>query len=507
MLLHISASIVRVAVAIYFSVLCTIAALCVKPHVEGRKLRFAVRAIFVLALSALYTTSLLSPTHLLAQTVYVTTIVALLVVTELRLFPNARNIDKLTMLSYILALAPLFRTYGDLRTLILCCGAGLALGFLTNILSYSYVSPLLKVEYPAVIAATVLAVLCFLSGLLQLMLPIIAILLLLSYRRSSILLLALLTGFVFSVAGYDYVVPSLGCLLVSILSLVCRPRFRSRIDIPHTWIGAYVGGRYLCIDIVGLGGFSYVLKVSDEEGRLYAAKVLKESYATNQRVLQEFRDEMSRYLRLNLNHVIKVFEVHVPSQSRPYVEDPPYAIMELGKLSLRKLLLTRGRLRLDEFLKISLRLCEAIRELHHSGLVHLDLKPENVLIMDNKTFLIKLCDLGSAREARGPVRITQISYLYAAPEMVKSLVGSSKSDIYSLGCIMYEMLTGRVPNEFFLKNIPLPPLRSIRPDVPVEIEHLISRMLNPDPEARPDIDQVLKVLSYVSSRYSTSRTV
>ncbi len=506
MLLPLSPSTIKISTVAYLLALCTIVAFSIKPQTRDRRSKLAIRLVLASTLCVLSALLILFP-RILSQVIYIETILILLLVVELKLFPNIKNIDKIGMAIYVLSLAVLFKHYIDISTLVLCCFAGFILGFLLNTLSRTYLTPYLRVEYITVIITTVLIILCFLSGLVNLTLPVIALSLLLSYRRSSTLILTLLSGFVFSTAGYTYIVPSLGCLLASILSLVCRPRFRFRIEIPYTWIGTYVGGRYLCIDVVGLGGFSYVLKVSDEEGRVYAAKILKESYATNQRILQEFRDEMSRYIRLNLNHVIKVFEVHVPSQSRPYIEDPPYAIMELGKLSLRKLLLTRGKLGLDEFLKISLKLCEAIRELHYNGLVHLDLKPENVLIMDEKSFQIKLCDLGSAKESRGPVRITQISYLYAAPEMIRSFIGSTKSDIYSLGCIMYEMLTGRVPNEFILKNMPLPSLRSIRSDVPVELEELISRMLSVDPEARPDIDQVMRVLVYVSSRYSTSRTV
>ncbi len=507
-MIFLTRSIIEYLIEAYVIACLVVVSLSLKSSSLSKKLANIVKTLFVLYPSSALVFEIYQKSLLSNYITYIISAFMLSIIPAIKLFPNMRKSVYVSYAIFIMLCAILFRFSPNIDTLVVVVLTGFILGFLSNCLRDFYLMPRLSIEYILVVLLTTISIVLFINHRIYLCLPALAISLLLLYRKPCIFTLTLLSGFAVTTVSYTYLPVAILSLVECVLSLMYRPRYRAEIPPPYTWIGTYLGGRYLGLDVVGLGGFSYVLKVADDEGKMFAAKILKENYAKDSRVVQEFREEMSKYLKLDLKCVVKVFEVHIPPpESREYIEDPPYAIMELAKTTLRKLLLLKGPLPLGEFFKLSIKISAAIQELHSRGLLHLDLKPENILIMDTKDYNIKLCDLGSAKESREYVPITQISYLYAAPEMLQKFVGTQQSDVYSLGCIFYEMLTGKVPNEFYMKNVPVPPLRSIRQDVPEELEKLIMSMLDRDPARRPTILQVFRTLTYLTSRYSTSKSV
>jgi serine/threonine-protein kinase len=291
-----------------------------------------------------------------------------------------------------------------------------------------------------------------------------------------------------------------------------RLRFIRGLRPPLSWLGAWLGGKYLVDSIIAMGGFSYVLRGRDELNRVYAIKVLKDrdsrgnQLASDMRVLSSFKKEMSEYLLIDSPYIVKVFEVHIPPDGKipyktleDYLDEPPYVIMEyMEGGSLRDLLRERGPLDLREFLKIAYAITLALSELHKANILHLDLKPENILFKDKDRKVLKLGDLGAAKiMVSGKSYVSQFSIAYAAPEVSKG-IADVRSDIYSLSCIFYEMLTGINPHLYRLSSgqLIVPPISNYRPDVPPELASMIMRGLEVNPSLRPsNTDEVLAVLS------------
>lgn len=284
---------------------------------------------------------------------------------------------------------------------------------------------------------------------------------------------------------------------------------------PISWLGTWLDGKYLIDEVIAIGGFSYVLRGGRDErgGRVYAIKVLKDKdsrgnpLASDPRVLSSFKKEMSEYLLIESPRVVKVFEVHIPPDERlpyksleDYLNEPPYVVMEhMEGGSLRDLMRERGPLNLDEFMKIAYSITLALSELHRVNIIHLDLKPENILFKDKNRSVVKIGDLGGAAKIMisGKSYVSQFSIAYAAPEVSRGGIADIRSDIYSLSCIFYEMLTGINPHMYRLSSgqVVVPPLNNYRPDIPLEIVLLVMRGLEVNPAMRPSsTEEILTVL-------------
>ncbi len=300
-------------------------------------------------------------------------------------------------------------------------------------------------------------------------------------------------------------------VFVTLYMRPARVRFIKGFKPPMSWLGAWLGGKYLIDSVIAVGGFSYVLRGRDESNRVYAIKVLKDRdsrgnpLANDVRVLSSFKKEMSEYLMIDSPYIVRVFEVHIPPDEKipyrtidDYLDEPPYVVMEyMEGGSLRDLLREKGPLSLREFLEIAYSITLALSELHKSNILHLDLKPENILFKDRDRKVLKIGDLGAAKiMVGGKSYVSQFSIAYAAPEVVKG-VADVRSDIYSLSCIFYEMLTGVNPHLYRLSSgqSMVPPISNLRPDVPPELASLIMRGLEINPAMRPSsTDEILAVL-------------
>lgn len=291
---------------------------------------------------------------------------------------------------------------------------------------------------------------------------------------------------------------SITLIICSLLSFM-KFKFRNRVKLPYSWIGMWLNGKYYVDKLIAEGGFSYVFKVFDDFGKTYAVKLFKIDFSKLKELdLQKFKQEVSKYFLIQCNSIVKIYEVSIPkdnySKLIEYLKKPPFLVMEYAEGgSLRTYLIKHGRLTFDEFIKVAYKIANAVYELHKFGFAHLDLKPENILFMDRKRRIVKICDLGAGQIVQhlGKSKINQFSKIYAAPEIKIQGEGSLSSDIYSLGCIFYEMIIGKPP----ISNIDL------NINIPDDIKKLIINMLNPNPDKRPSIEFILEILR----RYLTVR--
>ena len=332
------------------------------------------------------------------------------------------------------------------------------------------------------------------------------------YVSAAVLIVTLVYGIYPVIKVYWLGITALVLIFLITYLRPTRLRFVKGLRPPLSWLGTWLDGKYLIDDIIAMGGFSYVLRGRDEWGRVYAIKVLKDKdsrgnpLANDPRVLSSFKKEMSEYLFIDSPHIVKVFEVHIPPDEKlpykspeDYLSEPPYVVMEFMEGgSLRDLMRERGPLELSEFLRLAYSITLALSELHKANIIHLDLKPENILFKDRERRVVKIGDLGAAKiMVGGKSYVSQFSIAYAAPEVSKG-IADVRSDIYSLSCMFYEMLTGINPHIHRLSSgqalVPL--ITSYRPDVPPEIASLIMRGLELNPSLRPSsADEVLTVLS------------
>ncbi|GAB6946447.1 serine/threonine-protein kinase [Vulcanisaeta sp. JCM 16161] len=332
------------------------------------------------------------------------------------------------------------------------------------------------------------------------------------YVSVVVLIVTLVYGIYPVIRAYWLGITALILVFIIMYLRPTRLRFVRGLKPPIAWLGAWLGGKYLIDNVVATGGFSYVLRGRDEWGRVYAIKVLKDRdsrgnpLANDPRVLSSFKKEMSEYLLIESPHIVKVFEVHIPPDEKlpyksleDYLSEPPYVVMEFMEGgSLRDLMREKGPLELNEFLRLAYSITLALSELHKANIVHLDLKPENILFKDRERRIVKIGDLGAAKiMVGGKSYVSQFSIAYAAPEVSKG-IADVRSDIYSLSCIFYEMLTGINPHIHRLSSgqAVVPLITSYRPDVPPEIASLIMRGLELNPSLRPSsTNEILAALS------------
>lgn len=302
--------------------------------------------------------------------------------------------------------------------------------------------------------------------------------------------------------NFIFIFINLFLFLITFLLFNRRIAFRSPTP-PVGWLNSWLGGKYYVEDIVGVGGFSYVLRVSSGKQR-FAAKVLRYAddrgnpLASSWDVIKIFGQEMNRYLEIQSEHVVRAYEVSIPSAEyrslSDYMRRPPYMILEyMEGGSLREYLVEKKTLSLNEFYRIFIQIIKGIYDIHKNNLIHLDIKPENIMFKDMGRNIVKIGDLGIAKLAVGKaVATSYLSPAYAAPETLYEQSASKASDIYALGCVMYESLTGINPQAFVLNGYEVPPPDRYRPDIPAWLSGLIMSMLSPKPEARPSIDYVLQ---------------
>lgn len=258
-------------------------------------------------------------------------------------------------------------------------------------------------------------------------------------------------------------------------------------------IGRVLGGRYEILGRLGSGGMSVVYRAKCAYlEREVAVKILRERYADDTEFLQHFRREARAAARLTHPNIVNVYDVGEDPDRGQY-----YIIMECvsGK-SLKDLILQEGPLETNRAVDIACRILSALSCAHEGGVIHRDIKPDNVII-DDASGAVKVTDFGIAR-ARGTGTLVPTtdkvmgSVRYMSPEQARGRHTDVRADIYSVGVVLYEMLTGRVPYDaetdvaIALEHIqgrPLPP-STVREEVPVQLDEIIACAMSKDPVRR-----------------------
>lgn len=207
-------------------------------------------------------------------------------------------------------------------------------------------------------------------------------------------------------------------------------------------IGHQLGGRYEVIERVGGGGMALVYKAQDLLlNRNVAIKVLRQQFVHDEEFIRRFRREAQSAASLSHPNVVSIYDVGQE-------DDVHYIVMEYveGK-NLNEIIKERAPLQVDEAVHIASQIADALDHAHHNQIIHRDIKPHNILIGRNGR--VKVTDFGIARAVTSTT-ITQTgsvvgSVHYFSPEHAKGIVTGEKSDLYSLGIVLYQMLTGRLP--------------------------------------------------------------
>ncbi len=253
--------------------------------------------------------------------------------------------------------------------------------------------------------------------------------------------------------------------------------------------GQVLGGRYVLGEVLGSGGMATVYQARDEVlGRDVAVKVLGQQFAGDDAFLARFAREARHAAALSHPRIVTVFDSAMDGTT-------PYIVMELvpGR-SLRQLLDSVGALPVNDVVAIAAAVCDALDAAHTAGLVHRDIKPANIMLSDGQ---VKVLDFGIAR-AEGSASGTRTSAVlgtaaYLSPEQAAGRPVGPRADLYSLGCVLFEMLTGEPPftadtavglaYRQVHHSAGLPSAR--RPGLPARLDWITSQLLAKDPAARP----------------------
>jgi tRNA A-37 threonylcarbamoyl transferase component Bud32 len=260
-------------------------------------------------------------------------------------------------------------------------------------------------------------------------------------------------------------------------------------------VGETIAGRYGLEEVVGHGGMSTVYKAHDTLlERNVALKILHQQYNEDEDFVERFKREARSVAQLQHPNIVTVID-------RGEEDGRQYIVFEyIDGENLKELVVRKGRLDVREALEIALEIARGLGFAHDHGLVHRDVKPQNVLL--NGDGGAKVTDFGIARSLDVDRGVTQTGTVlgtsnYIAPEQASGQPVDAHTDVYSLGVVLYEMLTGELPfpGEHFvavaMKHIqePSPSVLDVRGDVPLRVAEMIDRALEKDPEQRfPTMD-------------------
>ena len=254
------------------------------------------------------------------------------------------------------------------------------------------------------------------------------------------------------------------------------------------YIGKMLDDRYEILELIGTGGMANVYKARCHRlNRLVAIKILKSDLADNADFRRRFHDESQAVAQLSHANIVSVYDV----STNP---DREYIVMELiDGITLKQYMERRGRMDWRESLHFITQIMRGLSHAHSRGIVHRDIKPQNVMVLRDGS--VKVADFGIACLANAGQTLTQEalgSVHYISPEQARGDRIDARSDIYSAGVVLYEMLTGRLPFEGdsavsvaiqHLSSVPLAP-RDIDPSIPEPLELICMKAMNSDPNKR-----------------------
>ena len=254
------------------------------------------------------------------------------------------------------------------------------------------------------------------------------------------------------------------------------------------YIGKMLDNRYEILERIGTGGMAVVYKAKCHRlNRLVAIKILKSDLAQNEEFRRRFNAESQAVAQLSHPNIVSVYDVSRGG-------DTEYIVMELiDGITLKQYMEKRGQLNWRESLHFITQIMRGLSHAHSRGIIHRDIKPQNIMVLRDGS--VKVADFGIACLADSAQTMTQEalgSVHYISPEQARGDRPDARSDIYSSGVVLYEMLTGRLPFEGesavsvaiqHLSSIPLTP-REINPDIPEQLELICMKAMAPDLEHR-----------------------
>lgn len=248
--------------------------------------------------------------------------------------------------------------------------------------------------------------------------------------------------------------------------------------------------RYELQELIGGGGMADVYKAQDKLlDRAVAVKILHQQYANDAEFVEKFRREATAAAKLAHPNIVNIYDVGEDGGSQ-------YIVMEyVSGPTLKEVIQQKGCLEPIEAVRIAKEIASALESAHRNNLVHCDIKPHNILVMPDGH--IKVTDFGIARAVSASTMTYSGSVMgsvhYFSPEQAKGTVITTKSDVYSLGVVLYEMLTGRLPFNgetsvsIALKHLqeePVP-IRQLNPSIPPVLEAIVQKAMSKDPADRP----------------------
>lgn len=255
------------------------------------------------------------------------------------------------------------------------------------------------------------------------------------------------------------------------------------------YVGRVLDNRYQIMRTIGVGGMAVVFQAYDlAEKRVVALKMLKEEIAGDEAQVRRFVNESRAVAMLSHPNVVKIFNISVRSQIK-------FIVMEyIEGITLKDYMTKKGVLSLHEIISYTEQILHALEHAHSKGVVHRDIKPQNIMLLKNG--VIKVMDFGIAKLPNAEtLTLTDKAIgtvFYISPEQAEGKAIDRRSDLYSLGVMMYEMSCGRLPFDDEspitvalkqINNAPIPP-RSINPSIPRGLEQIILSAMEKDPDMR-----------------------
>ena len=254
-------------------------------------------------------------------------------------------------------------------------------------------------------------------------------------------------------------------------------------------IGKKLDGRYEITELIGEGGMADVYRATDVvDNKTVAVKILKKEFAENEEFLRRFRNESKAIAVLSHPNIVKVFDVG-------FSERIQFIVMEyIDGITLNEYMQQQGQLGWKDAVHFILQILRALQHAHSKGIVHRDIKPQNIMMLRDGT--IKVMDFGIAKFAREDGKTGTDKAIgtvhYISPEQARGGATDAKSDLYSVGVMLYEMLTGKKPFDtdnpvsiavmHMQAKVPLP--HTIRPDLQIGLEEIILKAMEKDPANR-----------------------